>query len=349
MKDNFFDSKAIEYSEICQNKDWWKKLTDSEKERYVNKTFGYYRKYGFPYFPTSKEFRKREFIKLMQFSDKKLIQGKKIQQTMHGLSLAWSYMPHSWDVVCNNKKTPLDVFNDDVEFKKVIKKRMTMGDNISDNGIRKMLKLYTGVQSVSNFRPTAASALYSHFCNSGDTVLDPSCGFGGRLLGAIKAGVNYIGYDPCVSTFEGLQEIKKDFGDTISVKLVNKGSEFIQESNVDFCFTSPPYFDTEKYSNEDTQSYLKFPTYNDWLIGFIQETYKKVFKALKENKYCAVNIANTKKYPNLVNDVKREICSTGFEYWDSYSLLLSNPTMNNKQTAYKEEPILIFKKLSKGT
>ncbi len=27
-----------------------------------------------------------------------------------------------------------------------------MGDNISDNGIRKMLKLFTGTQSVSNFR-----------------------------------------------------------------------------------------------------------------------------------------------------------------------------------------------------
>ena len=344
--EDFFDLQSMDYAHICQRKDWWQKLNLQEKDAYVNRVFLYYRKYGFPYYPTDDSFRKAEFSKLMRFSNKNLIQDKKINQTMHGLSLAWSYMPHSWGVVCNGKKTPLDVFYDDVEFKKVIKKRMLMGDNISDNGIRKMLKLYSGVQSVSNFRPTAASALYLHFCNPKDTVLDPSSGFGGRLLGAIKAGVNYIGYDPCVPTFKGLQEIKNDFGKNISIKLVNKGSEYIQENNIDFSFTSPPYFDTEKYSNEETQSWVQYPVYGDWLNGFIKETYRNVYLSLKPNKYCAVNIANTKQCPNMVEDVKNIICSVGFSYWDTYSLLLSNPNMKNKQGAYKEEPILIFKKLS---
>jgi len=39
------------------------------------------------------------------------------------------------------------------------------------------------------------------------TVWDPSMGYGGRLLGAIAAGVNYIGTDPCIPTYEGLQGI----------------------------------------------------------------------------------------------------------------------------------------------
>ena len=30
------------------------------------------------------------------------------------------------------------------------------------------------------------------------TVWDTSMGYGGRLLGAIAAGVNYIGTDPCI-------------------------------------------------------------------------------------------------------------------------------------------------------
>ena len=39
-----------------------------------------------------------------------------------------------------------------------------------------------------------------------------SCGYGGRLLGAIAADVNYIGTDPCTETFEGLKQIKEDWG-----------------------------------------------------------------------------------------------------------------------------------------
>ena len=45
------------------------------------------------------------------------------------------------------------------------------------------------------------------------TTWDMSCGFGGRLLGAIAADVNYIGTDPCgPKRFEGLEEIKERLG-----------------------------------------------------------------------------------------------------------------------------------------
>ena len=44
------------------------------------------------------------------------------------------------------------------------------------------------------------------------TVWDPSMGYGGRLLGAIAAGVNYIGTDPCIPTYDGLEKIQKDYG-----------------------------------------------------------------------------------------------------------------------------------------
>ena len=38
-------------------------------------------------------------------------------------------------------------------------------------------------------------------------------GYGGRLLGAlITAGVNYIGTDPCIPTYEGLEKIRDDYG-----------------------------------------------------------------------------------------------------------------------------------------
>ena len=48
------------------------------------------------------------------------------------------------------------------------------------------------------------------------------------------------------------------------------------KKSLDLCFTSPPYFDTEKYSDEDTQSYKKFPTEDGWVNGFFEEKQFKI-------------------------------------------------------------------------
>src|SRR5208282_731299 len=137
--------------------------------------------------------------------------NRQILQSMHGLSLCWSYHPHHYEVPCNNQRTVMDVFNDDDLFQQAIRKRMKMGDNMSDNGIRKMLKIFTGTQCVSNFRPTAAAAIYSLFVPKGGYVYDMSAGWGGRLLGANIAGMKYIGVDPATKTHEGLCQMVKDF------------------------------------------------------------------------------------------------------------------------------------------
>ena len=68
-------------------------------------------------------------------------------------------------------------------------------------------------------------------------------GYGGRLLGAIAAGVNYIGTDPCIPTYDGLVQIQKDYAHKhLNYSLQRIGSEtFIPEDeSIDFVFTSPP-------------------------------------------------------------------------------------------------------------
>jgi branched-chain amino acid transport system substrate-binding protein len=63
--------------------------------------------------------------------------------------------------------TPYKAFIDDDIFIRVIRRRLKMGTYISESGIRKMLKLFSNVQSVSNFRPTAAAAIYNNFAKNG--------------------------------------------------------------------------------------------------------------------------------------------------------------------------------------
>lgn len=330
--------------DIFINKKVWKTFSEGELNQYVDDVYNHYRRHGFPYFRQDRDFRDNEFRKLMNY-DGQVLDNDILKQTMHGLSLAWSYMPHSWNVRCNNRLTPLEAFNDDVTFRKVIRKRIRMGDNMSDNGIRKMLKMFSGVQSVSNFRPTVASALYSHYAPDGH-VLDMSSGFGGRLLGAIKANVDYTGYDPSSATYEGLQEIIKDYGrEDKSYTIIKDGSENMDfENKFDFAFTSPPYFDTEKYSDEITQSYKKFPTKEEWIEGFLRTTIRNTYNALKSGKCMALNVANVKSFSDFEEVTQRIALEEGFTFEKEMYLALSNSNFRNKSSAFKYEPIFIFKK-----
>ena len=215
----------------------------------------------FPYYPTDDVWRREEFSKFIQYQGN-LWDNKVINQTMHCLALSWSYMPHAFDVKCGNMNTPLQTFLNDKE--KIKKKMEQLGHVDSPSGLRKALKVMSGSQGVSNFRPTAAQAIYEKFLPNGGTTWDMSGGYGGRLLGAIKTQINYIATEPAKETFDGLTQIAKDWGQQSNLfgikqrlEIVQSGSEDYvpKEDSLDLCFTSPPYFDTEKYSNEDTQSY----------------------------------------------------------------------------------------------
>ena len=320
------------------NKKEWKSLSEEKQHEFAVMVFNYYREQGFPYHPTHPLIRADLMQKLFNYDYRRVVEKPIIKQSMHGLSLAWSYMPHSWSVRCNNLKTPMEAFEDDEMFMRVIRKRMKMGDNISDNGIRKMLKVFSGVQSVSNFRPTAAAGVYSIF--EPKVTWDMSAGFGGRLLGAHRYGTHYIGTDPSTPTYNGLVEMIEDFDMDAEVHKLGS-EEFVPDRNsLDLCFTSPPYFDTEKYSDEDTQSYVKFPNHDAWLNGYLQQTVDNCRHGLKPNAHMLINIANVRSFPKIEEETVKLVTDSGFELVDTLKLALSMLL----KTGYKFEPIFVFKK-----
>jgi len=332
---------------IFVNKSYWKNMSEEELNVFANEIFAYYREHGFPYYSKDKNFRDVEFNKLMNYDFINLFDGLTIKQTMHGLALAWSYFPHSFNVKCNNLMTPYEAFINDDVFIKVIHKRLKIGTYMSDSGIRKMLKIYTGVQGVSNFRPTAAACIYNRYAPNG-IVWDMSGGWGGRLLGAIVSKVNtYIATEPSTKTYNGLIELSNDYGKSINSKIYCVGSEdFIPDKNsLDLCFTSPPYFDTEKYSDENTQSYIKYSEFNNWVDGYLRKTIMNCYHGLKNNKYLLINIADDNKNSRNLENTTIEIAKDcGFYYCGNISLALSNINLQNKMNSFKFEPIFIFKK-----
>lgn len=325
------------------NEIYWRNMTPDEQEEFVLQIFSYYRIHGFPYYPTDKESRQKDFNKLMAYDRSTLFENDIVKQTMHGLGLAWSYFPHAFDVKCGNKLTPYEAFMDDKIFKNVIRKRLKMGTYISDSGIRKMLKIYTGVQGVSNFRPTAAAAIYDAFAKNG-VIWDMSCGWGGRMLGAIASGVQmYIGTEPSSKTFDGLTRLAIDFGAPISTQLYRLGSEDFKpdRKSLDVCFTSPPYFDLEKYSDEETQSYVKFESKDAWIEGFLRETFKNCHYGLKDDGVMLINIADIRGN-ELEKDILNVAEQVGFRVVKRLKLALSNINLRNKEVKFKYEPIYLF-------
>ena len=277
---------------------------------------------------------------------------------MHCLRLAWTYFPHFWEVRCGGAKmSPMEIFLDDDKLKSTIRKTWNFelkhykgeeGRNknkFHENRFRQSLKIYSGTQSVSNFRPTAAKLIYEKF--GGETIWDMSCGWGGRLLGFLSAKntKHYIGTEPSTKTYDGLLKMRKDFSYLEKqIDIYKLGSEEYkpEKESLDLCFTSPPYFDTEKYSDEDTQSFKKFPTENSWVNGFLKKTIKNCHYGLKKDSYMLINIANTPKYKFIEDETIRISKELGFTQEDTLQLTLSSVM----GAGYKYEPIFVFRKES---
>ena len=135
----------------------------------------------------------------------------------------------------------------------------------------------------------------------GQTFITGNCGWGNRCLAAIssKYGYNYFGTDPNTALHEKYKQQADFVRETLqinpTVDIRCQGSEvFIPEweGKMDLSFTSPPYFATEKYSDDDMQSAKQFGNYESWRDDFMRPTIKNVYKYLKPGAYYLLNLKN---------------------------------------------------------
>jgi hypothetical protein len=211
-----------------------------------------------------------------------------------------------------------------------------------------MTKIFTGVQGVSNFRPTASWAIYEYaysILKKPISTWDMSGGFGGRLLGAILNNnvVKYTATDPSTETFGGLNSLARDFGNK-PITLIRRGSETDNGiSNVNLCFTSPPYFNTEKYADEPTQSYLKYDTKKDWFDNFLIKTIDNCYEALDEQGLLIINIANIKGF-DIADKLNNYLGKS--QKWQYKDYLHYSLSSISKKSTFKYEPVFVYQKVS---
>ena len=319
----------------------WESLNGSHREQYVDDLVTHYQEQGFPYFNLDKDTIYQEMTALKAVDSRQLVEDNRIKQIMLGLNVVNHFMPNIFHAKNKAFRSPVDCFSDKGLLKKAIEKRLELGDNMSDAGMRKALSFTSGTHRVSNFRPTVAKYIYDMYAGSG-LVIDFSSGYGGRLLGALASQRvrKYIGCEPNTETYQNLKKMAGFFSGT-EIELINECAEDVSlGGGADLVFSSPPYFNTEEYCNEDTQSYLRFPTKDQWKDGFLRQVIRKSVGWLKPNGYLIINIANVDTYKNLESDTLDLATEYGFVLERTYLMELSGLF----KSEYKHEPVFVFRR-----
>lgn len=122
--------------------------------------------------------------------------------------------------------------------------------------------------------------------------LDPSAGWGDRLISAIKLNIKeYYGTDPSNCMNPIYQKIIKEMANKQNVYKVKKTSfenhliwkNDIQLRKFDIVFTSPPFYNKEIYENTKLQSIYNKKTANEWFDKFLIKYILNGFRHLKHN------------------------------------------------------------------
>lgn len=161
-------------------------------------------------------------------------------------------------------------------------------------------RLYYSLSKIelNTFPAIVALTIYRQF--KATMILDMSSGWGDRLLAAITYEDNikyYYGVDPNKCLFPGYKKIIKLAKDKNKFIMIN---DCFENTNInkkfDMMFSSPPYFDFEKYIGKN-QSYKKYKKLNDWLNNFMYISIKKIYDLLIDGGYFCLNISDTGNVP----------------------------------------------------
>lgn len=221
--------------------------------------------------------------------------------------------------------------------------------------IRTALELVTG-ENITNFKPLNARAIVESLCPyMWGNVYDYSAGYGGRLLGIATSNMryNYTCVDPNTETVKYLEYLNELIANGIGnlSNIVCSTSEDYVPENIDCAFSSPPYFNLEKYSDEPTQCMVKYTTMDEWFDGYVVPTMTNIYRGLNDNGIFATNIADYKAPPNkeytVVEPWIQAAEKIGFTHSGTIKMMLTTrPGVGNdrKQGREKWEGVYVFTK-----
>ena len=165
---------------------------------------------------------------------------------------------------------------------------------------------------------------------------------------------NYTAVDPNTETVNYLQYFNSLIKQATGVEgtIVQSVSEDYQPEDVDLAFSSPPYFNLEKYSDEPTQCMVNYTTLDEWFDGYVIPTMTNIHNGLNNDGVFATNIADYKTYGQKE---PVEVCERwvetaekiGFKHTGTIKMMLNTrPGVGNDKLAGREkfEGVYVFTK-----
>ena len=274
--------------------------------------------------------------------------------------------------------SPYDIWYNKEKLKKMnwhFWRDALVGKNVNGAAFREAFRI--GTYTATQFKPSVAKALYEK--HEARYILDTSCGWGDRLAGfyATPCTEFYVGCDPNTEVFETYKKQCIEYerllgGDpmitedgnhfvctgTKSVEIWNLPSEDVNweiyEDIFDFYFTSPPYYETERYAmeNPDTQSWSRYPDFDSWKHDFFFRVNGMIWKTLRDKAYMMINIIEPRiqngKRLNLCDDMVDNILTFhGANYLGKIGMRMQarpHAIVNTAKNSVFVEPIWVFRK-----
>jgi len=269
-------------------------------------------------------------------------------QTQRGLKVVKMLMTHFYEVENHKGLSIKNLWN-----KKYIEKALRVNRKTHSTPyfteIVRQVGFTAGTSKTTIYRPTLTKRIVEVF--GAKSVLDVCVGWGGRMLGTIAVeGVSYTGIEPGTKTYEGLVKMR-DLLELENVTLYNSKAEDqladIPDNSFDLALTSPPYYNLEIYTYEDTQSY-HYGSYSDWVDKFLKPVVYGVTEKVKDDGTICWSVKNfkTNEKCNLYDDVVRLNKDKGWILTDREFKVgaSARPGAGSKTKAKSSEITYVFKK-----
>jgi tRNA1(Val) A37 N6-methylase TrmN6 len=148
------------------------------------------------------------------------------------------------------------------------------------------------ISAINIFRPIVAADIYRQYKPT--SVLDFTCGWGGRLIGACAVNVpRYTGIDINTQLRGAYQKMIKDIIENNDISTTTVPQVFLEDAlefdystlKYDLVLTSPPYYSIERYPENQT-----YTSHKDMNERFYKPLFSKTFYHLQLGGHYCLNV-----------------------------------------------------------
>ncbi len=201
-----------------------------------------------------------------------------------------------------------------------------------------------GYANTSSFDPVLAECICLWFCPSAGRVLDPFAGEYVKGIVAAKMGLDYLGIERRSEQVRENEEQVKKIGVLPQPKWVvgdsaNMAAVVPESESFDLVFTSPPYYDLERYSKHNKDG-SAFGTYEEFMAWY-RNIFAQAVARLKRNRFLVVKVGEIRDkktgfYRNFVGDNIACFKSLGLHYYNEIILFTSRGSVAMRAGNYMD-------------